>query len=175
MSSYGKFKDAESLLKAYQSLEKEFTQRSQKLKYLEQEQIAEMKEHQEAMKIADMKIKKLEYENTQLQNVILVSTVEVEGGIKEMNKVEKYLIGKNIKPSLKGFKMIEHAINMASQDEKHMAGVTTTIYPHVAQIFDTTPERVARAIKTAISVANIHKTNKEFIATAVLELKDLGD
>ena len=34
---YGKFKDAESLLKAYESLESEFTRRSQRLKAIEGE------------------------------------------------------------------------------------------------------------------------------------------
>lgn len=37
MNAYGKFKDARSLLKAYESLESEFTRRSQKLKAIEGE------------------------------------------------------------------------------------------------------------------------------------------
>ena len=36
-SPYGKFKDAKSLLKAYESLESEFTRRSQRLKAIEGE------------------------------------------------------------------------------------------------------------------------------------------
>ncbi|MBR4998420.1 MAG: hypothetical protein IKY10_00935 [Clostridia bacterium] len=38
-NSYGKFKDAESLLKAYNSLEAEFTKKSQKLSLLESENV----------------------------------------------------------------------------------------------------------------------------------------
>ena len=49
-NEFGKFKDAESLLKAYNSLEAEFTKKSQKLASLESENV---KTQNELNKIAE--------------------------------------------------------------------------------------------------------------------------
>lgn len=51
VASFGKFKDAESLLKAYNSLEAEFTKKSQKLKMLETENV---KIHEEQSRQAEI-------------------------------------------------------------------------------------------------------------------------
>ena len=57
-SPYGKFKDAESLLKAYESLESEFTRRSQRLKAVEGELLSRFQEEKTAEKAEESKVNK---------------------------------------------------------------------------------------------------------------------
>ncbi|MBQ4098735.1 MAG: hypothetical protein IJC87_01250 [Clostridia bacterium] len=50
---FGKFKDAESLLKAYESLESEFTRRSQRLKAIEGELLARSEKDKTQLKVEE--------------------------------------------------------------------------------------------------------------------------
>ena len=53
---YGKFKDAQSLLKAYESLESEFTRRSQRLKTLEGELLARSEKDKTGLEVVEKQL-----------------------------------------------------------------------------------------------------------------------
>ena len=55
---YGKFKDAESLLKAYESLESEFTRRSQRLKAIEGELLARSEKDKTGLEVVEKQLGK---------------------------------------------------------------------------------------------------------------------
>jgi two-component system response regulator (stage 0 sporulation protein A) len=58
----------------------------------------------------------------------------------------------NIPASIKGFRYIRKSIQLYTEN-KNCKGMTTHIYPAVAKAFGSTPSRVERAIRHAISVA----------------------
>jgi two-component system response regulator (stage 0 sporulation protein A) len=102
----------------------------------------------------------------------------------------------NIPASIKGFRYIRRSIQLYTEG-KSCSGMTTYIYPAVAKAFGSTPSRVERAIRHAISVAwnrstadvlnemfgyTVNKdkgmsTNSEFIAIladkALIEMKKI--
>ena len=55
---FGKFKDAESLLKAYESLESEFTRRSQRLKAIEGELLARSEKDKTGLEVVEKSLDK---------------------------------------------------------------------------------------------------------------------
>jgi len=98
-------------------------------------------------------------------------------------EVSRVLTWLGLSPHVKGFKYLTDAIQMAL-DQPHIRGrVTTELYPAVASINSTTPQRVERAIRHAVGLiwrkgeqANVQAlfshcvssrkqpTNSEFIA-----------
>ncbi len=54
---------------------------------------------------------------------------------------------------IKGYRFLREAITMTVNDPEVINSVTKTLYPGVAKVFNTTPERTERAIRHAIEVA----------------------
>lgn len=86
-------------------------------------------------------------------------------------KVEKYLLEKGIKPQLKGFAYLSDAIEFCQKDKAYLRAITK-LYNKIAEVNKDTYTRVERAIRNAINVSGKKMTNSQFIATAVIELKN---
>ncbi|NLB43210.1 MAG: sporulation transcription factor Spo0A [Clostridiales bacterium] len=54
---------------------------------------------------------------------------------------------------IKGYQYLREAITMVVNDINLLNGITKELYPGIAQVFNTTPSRVERAIRHAIEVA----------------------
>jgi len=75
---------------------------------------------------------------------------------------------------LRGYLYIRHAISMAVADPSALTGITKNMYPEIAIVFQTTPHRVERAIRHAITVAwqrNTTETVKRFFRQTILDRK----
>lgn len=70
-----------------------------------------------------------------------------------------------IKPNLKGFYYIEDALEFAMEDREYLNGITTILYPMIAQKNATTSSRVERSIRHAIETSwdNVTEENREII------------
>lgn len=99
--------------------------------------------------------------------------------------ISNSLIQIGIPASLKGYRYVATGIKKATEDQGVLEGVTKILYPDIAKKYDSTPQRVEKAIRHAIEVAwnknnncdlknrfNINlndgkrrPTNSEFIAT----------
>ena len=69
------------------------------------------------------------------------------------NIISRKLIGLGIPTRLKGYKYILAAIEQVLEDETSLEGVTKILYPDVAKKYNSTPQRVEKAIRHAIEVA----------------------
>jgi two-component system response regulator (stage 0 sporulation protein A) len=69
------------------------------------------------------------------------------------DKVSKILRECNVRPHLSGFTYLKEAIVQVYSGVCTMRGVTKTLYPAVARIYDTTPPAVERAMRHAITYA----------------------
>lgn len=67
--------------------------------------------------------------------------------------ISNILIKLGMPVSIKGYRYTREALKLVINDPEIMNAVTKSLYPKVAQIFDTTPSRVERAIRHAIEVA----------------------
>ena len=87
-------------------------------------------------------------------------------GKKELeNIISRKLIGLGIQTRLKGYKYILAAIEQVLEDETSLEGVTKILYPDVAKKYNSTPQRVEKAIRHAIEVAwtdNVVELRREF-------------
>ena len=87
-------------------------------------------------------------------------------GKKELeNIISRKLIGLGIPTRLKGYKYILAAIEQVLEDETSLEGVTKILYPDVAKKYNSTPQRVEKAIRHAIEVAwtdNVVELRREF-------------
>ena len=117
-------------------------------------------------------------------NSLYNSECKRKSGKELENIISKKLIGLGIPTRLKGYKYMLSAIEQVLEDETSLEGVTKILYPDVAKKYNSTPQRVEKAIRHAIEVAwsrgkidaidelfgytiNNHKgkpTNSEFIA-----------
>lgn len=99
--------------------------------------------------------------------------------------ITNYLKELGIPASLSGYRYLKYAIDLTIKDVSLVNNITKTMYPTVAEHFNTTAVRVERAMRTAIGVGyqrgnlqtiqklfgytiNMNKsnpTNSEFIAT----------
>lgn len=98
--------------------------------------------------------------------------------------IAKNLIQIGVPASLKGYKYVATAIKKATENQEVLEGVTKILYPEIAKMYDSTPQRVEKAIRHAIEVAwnrnseselkkkfsvaldkgKVRPTNSEFIA-----------
>lgn len=99
--------------------------------------------------------------------------------------ISNYLIQIGMPASLKGYRYVAAGIKKVTEDHGVLEGVTKILYPDIARIYDSTPQRVEKAIRHAIEVTwnkdndcdlknrfntNLNSgkkrpTNSEFIAT----------
>ena len=71
------------------------------------------------------------------------------------SNVSEFLIALGIRPHLDGFKYLNYLLQSDISDK---GGVTTYLYPAIAEVFNTTPSRVERAIRHAIETAIVNAT-----------------
>lgn len=96
-----------------------------------------------------------------------------------------------ISSNLFGFNYIRYAIELIAKDESYMHSITKRLYPEIARAFNSTSQRVERAIRHAIDVSmyrvnheywdmifdgictldDVRPTNSEFLATLYTYLK----
>lgn len=114
-------------------------------------------------------------------NSLYNSECKRKSGKELENIISKKLIGFGIPTRLKGYKYMLSAIEQVLEDETSLEGVTKILYPDVAKKYNSTPQRVEKAIRHAIEVAwtdngvelrrefqdrkeNKRPTNSEFIS-----------
>ena len=114
-------------------------------------------------------------------NSLYNSECKRKSGKELENIISKKLIGLGIPTRLKGYKYMLSAIEQVLEDETSLEGVTKILYPDVAKKYNSTPQRVEKAIRHAIEVAwtdngvelrrefqdrkeNKRPTNSEFIS-----------
>ena len=86
-------------------------------------------------------------------------------------KVEQYLLQNGFKPNLKGFGYLSDAIEFCQKDKTCLRAIIK-LYKKIAEVNKDTYTRVERAIRNAIYVSGKKMTNSQFIAMAVIELKN---
>lgn len=72
------------------------------------------------------------------------------------NPTQEMLLSIGIPPNLFGYAYITYAIELLLQDSEYRHYITKGLYVDIATKFKTTPSRVERAIRHAISVAWLH-------------------
>lgn len=103
------------------------------------------------------------YQGFQARSVYLKENITVSGKkepatIKQAPNIENKVTGLMLKaglmPHVSGFQYIREAvIQSITTDSKVFGPITKTIYPEVANKFDTTPQKVERSIRSAIESA----------------------
>lgn len=88
-------------------------------------------------------------------------------------KIIKYLYGKEVKPSIKGFKYLITAIDKCINNS-NLIDEICNLYKDIAVVHNTTASKTERAIRHAISISNAQEKNGDFIARAFYELKIRG-
>ncbi len=68
-------------------------------------------------------------------------------------KIERLLNNYSIKENLSGYKYLHYAIKMCFTNNELLDSVTKELYPMIAEAFDSTEDRVERAIRNAIEQA----------------------
>jgi len=108
---------------------------------------------------------------------------EVEKNISsDLSSISDFLIGLGIRPYIKGFHYLEYTFE---NKVEYPGGVTKELYPYLAKVFNSTPQRIERAIRHAIETAKYdrntytklfgdfrkHPTNLQFIEGCKIYLK----
>ena len=70
-----------------------------------------------------------------------------------MDDITSTLLSLGITPNLKGFDSIKQGISLIIADKSKYHQITKSLYPDIAKITGSTPGRVERSIRYAISVA----------------------
>lgn len=68
-------------------------------------------------------------------------------------RLAKIFITAGIPPHIKGYQFLREAVKQAVYDPSMINNITKSLYPAVAERFETTPSKVERAIRHAIEVA----------------------
>ncbi len=95
---------------------------------------------------------------TENQDVSLESKPDIEKVVTEL------LISLGIPTSLSGFRYIRLGIiMMLKNSESERMSITKTLYPKIAEHFDTTGSRVERCVRHAVNVAYVNQKNNEIL------------
>lgn len=70
--------------------------------------------------------------------------------------IREMLLSLGVPPNIYGYAYISYAVELLLQNEEYQHYITKGLYVDIAQKYKTTPSRVERAIRHAISVAWIH-------------------
>lgn len=82
-------------------------------------------------------------------------------------KIITHLDKHGFRHSLIGFEYIIRAIELTLESKSNLIGITKFLYPNLAKEFNSTPQRVERAIRRSIECSQHYEvTNKEFLALA---------
>lgn len=81
-------------------------------------------------------------------------------------KISSIFLIVGIPAHVKGYQYLREAIKLVLEDNSRINKITKELYPMIAQIYDTTPSKVERAIRHAIKVAwnrgNLENLNQVF-------------
>lgn len=78
----------------------------------------------------------------------------------ETTAIHELLLSIGIPPNIYGYEYTVYAIQLLLIDEEYHHCITKRLYVDIAKRFSTTPSRVERAIRHAISVAWLHGNTK---------------
>ena len=74
------------------------------------------------------------------------------------NRIKTLLMNVGIDPALLGFDYLVEAVKMSYENKEELRHITTKLYPNVAVKFNTTPTRVERAMRHAITMSSQYNT-----------------
>lgn len=81
-------------------------------------------------------------------------SVKLNMGIKNIDeRLSSIFIRAGIPPHIKGYQFLREAVKLAVMYPEMINAITKKLYPSVAELFNTTPSKVERAIRHAIEVA----------------------
>ena len=117
--------------------------------------------------------------------MLFLCTFVHRGKEKQMEKIDELLIRIGIYPDKKGFHYIKKAVDIINDNRRKMVS-TMDLYTEIADCFETSKERVERAIRYCIKRADLsemfikdeHVTNSKFlcvIALMAIEKEDNKD
>lgn len=86
-------------------------------------------------------------------------------------KISEKLTSLNIMPNLQGFDYLKTAILLCYENKSYIHGITKTLYPELAKIYNSTPSKIERSIRHAISKFEHPITNSAFIALIAEQLR----
>ncbi len=78
---------------------------------------------------------------------------ESEKRIELERYVTKIMLDLGVPAHLKGYHYVREAILISEADMEAVSSVTKLLYPEIARIYKTTPQKVERAIRNAIEVS----------------------
>lgn len=100
------------------------------------------------------------------------------------SRISNILLSYQISPRIKGYSFVKEAIELVYQDHELLNGITKVLYPVIAHKYNTTSNRVERAIRHAIETGwyktgytNLNEhlktkpTNSEFIALVAEKIR----
>lgn len=93
---------------------------------------------------------------TQLLRFMIQQTVSVKlnAGIRNIDeRLSSIFIRAGIPPHIKGYQFLREAVKLAVAYPEMINSITKKLYPTIAQIYQTSPSKVERAIRHAIEVA----------------------
>ena len=99
-----------------------------------------------------------------------------------MEKIDELLIRIGIYPDKKGFHYIKKAVDIINDNRRKMVS-TMDLYTEIADCFETSKERVERAIRYCIKRADLselfikdeHVTNSKFLCVIALMMTEKED
>ncbi len=67
--------------------------------------------------------------------------------------ISRTIIDFGIPPSVRGYQYLREALLMLAKDSNNLLGVSKIMYPEIARKYNTTPQRVERAIRHATEIS----------------------
>lgn len=81
------------------------------------------------------------------------TTTRRRGYSKLEERLSNIFISVGIPAHIKGYQFLRDAVKLAVDDPSMINGITSRLYPKVAELYETSPSKVERAIRHAIEVA----------------------
>jgi two-component system response regulator (stage 0 sporulation protein A) len=78
-------------------------------------------------------------------------------------QVTEVLQALGVPPHIKGFLFLKEAVILVCEDETHLMRITKSLYPSIAERYDSTPQRVERSIRNAVELT-FERGNVDWIA-----------
>ncbi len=82
-----------------------------------------------------------------------VIVVKLNGTKNVDERLSNIFIRAGIPPHIRGYQFLREAVKLSVAQPEMINSITKKLYPSIAQIYDTTPSKVERAIRHAIEVA----------------------
>lgn len=68
-------------------------------------------------------------------------------------QISRFMLELGIPAHLRGYQFLRSAVRMCVQDMELVGSVTKLLYPDLARMYGTTPQKIERAIRNAIEVS----------------------